>query len=176
MPNPVDRLSVNAIPFNSTDYTKSSQKAHRTNGMTWRMASPSTIRALWPTFGKWRGFPSGLAIMAMVLTWAVWYHTTEPGRPESAKPAGCSWNSWENCISLDLLNKMFTHGAIAGGSAGIWRYSMLRRERQAREAAERRAEAAERRVDEERQRADAERQQFRELIAAIREGRANPEA
>lgn len=104
--------------------------------------------------------PLALAIVAAGVTWAVWYHTTEPGKPESAKPTGCSLTKLEKCISLDLLNKMFTHGAIAGGTGGIWNYIMLRRERQAREAAERRAELAEKRVDEERRRADEERQQL----------------
>ena len=51
---------------------------------------------------------------------------------------------------------MFTHGAIAGGAGGVSFYIMLRRERLAREAAERRA-------DEERQRAIEERQRAEEI-------------
>ena len=103
--------------------------------------------------------PALLAILAMLLTWAVWYNTTEPSQPDSAKPAGCSWNRWEKCISLEVLNKMFTHGAIAGGAGGVSYYIMLRRERLAREAAERRAADAESRLDAERRQADAERRQ-----------------
>ena len=87
---------------------------------------------------------------------------------------------------------MFTHGAIAGGAGGVSYYIMLRRERLAREAAERRAADAEKRaveaqsrvveaqsrvveahveaqsrVDEERRQADAERQRLIDRILEL---------
>ena len=103
--------------------------------------------------------PAVLALLAMSATWAVWYFTAEPSDPKSVRPTECDWDKLEKCFSLNLVNKMFTHGAIAGGTGGVSLYIMLRRERLAREAAERRAEterqareAAERRFDEERQR------------------------
>ena len=124
--------------------------------------------------------PALLALVAMLLTWTVWYNTLEPGKPDSAKPTGCSWTEWENCISLDVLNKMFTHGAIAGGAGGVSYYIMLRRERLAREAAERRADAAESRaaeaqdrVDAERRQADAERQRLIDRILELTEPSRN---
>ena len=113
--------------------------------------------------------PLLLALLAVAATWMVWYYTVEPDDPESARPTGCDWDSLERCFSLNLLNKMFTHGAIAGGTGGVSFYIMLRRERLAREAAERRAEEErqradeiQRRADEERQRADEERQRVDE--------------
>ena len=81
--------------------------------------------------------PIAFAILAAGFTWAVWYYTAEPGRPESEKPAGCSWLSWNKCISPNVLNRMVTHGGIAGGFGSIWSYVMITRERRAREAAER---------------------------------------
>ena len=69
---------------------------------------------------------------------------------------------------------MFTHGAIAGGTGGIWNYVMIRRERQRADEAERRADEArmradeaERRAEEERQRAAEERQRYIEQIEAL---------
>ena len=98
--------------------------------------------------------PVLLALLAVTATWAVWYFTTEPGDPKSVRPTDCDWDKLERCFSLNLVNKMFTHGAIAGGAGGVSFYIMLRRERLAREAAERRAEEERRRADEERRRAD----------------------
>ena len=98
--------------------------------------------------------PVLLALLAVAATWMVWYFTVEPGAPQSARPTGCDWDKLERCFSLNLVNKMFTHGAIAGGAGGVSFYIMLRRERLAREAAERRAEQERQRVEQERQRAD----------------------
>ena len=99
----------------------------------------------------------------------VWYFTVEPDDPQSARPTGCDWDDLERCFSLNLVNKMFTHGAIAGGAGGVSFYIMLRRERLAREAAEKRADEerqraneVQRRADEDRQRADEERRRFDE--------------
>ena len=144
--------------------------------------------SLWAEIWEMVWIPVLLALLAMSITWAVWYYTTEPGEPESKKPAGCHmWDKPEKCISLDALNKMFTHGAIAGGVGGVSFYIMLRRERLAREAAERRADEERRRADEERrqadrerrradrerQRADRERQQLLDRIAALEAQTAN---
>ena len=87
----------------------------------------------------------------------VWYFTTEPSDPKSVRPTECDWDKLEKCFSLNLVNKMFTHGAIAGGAGGVSFYIMLRRERLAREAAERRAEEERRRADEIQRRADEDR-------------------
>ena len=106
--------------------------------------------------------PLALAFVAAGVTWTVWNFTTVPCTPELADAAKCSLSSWAKFISLDLLNKMFTHGAIAGGTGGVWNYVMLRRERQRADEAERRAEMAERRLEEERQQAAEERQQAAE--------------
>ena len=136
---------------------------------------------LWGEIWEIVWIPALLALLAIGVTWAVWYYTTEPGEPDK-KPAGCSlWDKPEECISLNALNKMFAHGAIAGGTGGVYFYIMLRRERLAREAAERRAEEERqradeerrradeerRRADEERRRADEERQQLLDQIAAL---------
>ena len=107
--------------------------------------------------------PLLLALLAVTATWMVWYFTTEPGAPESARPTDCDWGSLERCFSLNLVNKMFTHGAIAGGTGGVSFYIMLRRERQARQAAERRVEEERQRAEEERLRVDKERQRADEI-------------
>ena len=101
--------------------------------------------------------PLALALIAAGLTWMVWNFTTDPCTPELARDAKCSLSSWARYINLDLLNKMFTHGAIAGGTGGVWNYVMIRRERQRADEAERRAELAERRLEEERRRLEEER-------------------
>ena len=136
----------------------------------------NVLAAIWEL--AW--IPAVLTLLAILLTWAVWYHTTEPGQPDSAKPTGCSWANWEKCISLNLLNKMFAHGAIAGGAGGLGYYIMLRRERLAREAAERRADDAEKRVDEERKQTDEVRRQadevHQQLIDRILELTRTPDA
>ena len=124
--------------------------------------------------------PLALAIIAAGITWTVWNFTTVPCTPELAEAAKCSLSSWAKFINLDLLNKMFTHGAIAGGTGGIWNYVMIRRERQRAdeaerraEMAERRAEMAERRAEEERQRADEDRRLLLEQIAILTERAVN---
>ena len=128
---------------------KNSMARHRSTNPA--VSEPS----LWAEIWEIARIPAILALLAIGVTWAVWYYTTEPGQLESARPAGCDlWGSPEKCISLNVLNKMFTHGAIAGGTGGIYFYVMLRREREARQAAERRAERAEWRADRLERRAD----------------------
>lgn len=111
---------------------------------------------LWADLWDIARIPALLALIAITATWMVWYFTTEPGDPKSVRPIECDWDKLEKCFSLNLVNKMFTHGAIAGGTGGLSFYIMLRRERLARQAAERRA-------DEERQRAIEERQRAEEI-------------
>ena len=106
--------------------------------------------------------PLTLALIVAGVTWTVWNFTTDPCTPELAKAAKCSLSSWAKFINLDLMNKMFTHGAIAGGTGGVWNYVMIRRERQRAEEAERRAEMAERRLEEERRRSEEERRRGQE--------------
>ena len=124
--------------------------------------------------------PLAFALAASGLTWTVWNFTTEPCTAELAKATNCSLSSWARFIDLDLLNKMFAHGAIAGGTGGVWNYAMLRRERQRAELAEQRAEEqrqraelAERRVEEERGRAEEERRLLLEQIALLTERAVN---
>ena len=127
----------------------------------------------WADIWEMAWFPVLLALLAMGVTWAVWYYTAEPGEPESKQPAGCNWNKPEKCIGLNVLNKMFTHGAIAGGAGGVSFYIMLRRERLAREAAERRLDEERRRADDERRRADDERRRLLDRIAELETQAAN---
>ena len=130
---------------------------------------PGLLADLWDV----ARIPVLLALLAVTATWMVWYFTVEPDDPQSARPTGCDWDSLEKCFSLNVVNKMFTHGAIAGGVGGVSLYIMLRRERLAREAAERRADEERRRADEERRRFDEERRRFdeerRQLINRILE-------
>lgn len=117
--------------------------------------------------------PLAFALAASGLTWTVWNFTTEPCTAELAKTTNCSLSSWARFISLDLLNKMFAHGAIAGGTGGIWNYAMLRRERQRAELAEQRAEEERQRREEERQRWEEERQRMQGQIEMLTERLVN---
>lgn len=122
----------------------------------------SRARALVADVWELAWLPLALALAASGLTWTVWNFTTEPCTAELAKTTNCSLSGWARFINLDLLNKMFAHGAIAGGTGGVWSYVMLRRERQRAELAEQRAEEERQRADEERQRRDEERQRWDE--------------
>ena len=125
---------------------------------------PSTHESsLWADLWDIARIPALLALLAVSATWMVWYFTTEPSDPKSIRPIECDWDRLEKCFSLNLVNKMFTHGAIAGGTGGVSFYIMLRRERLAREAAERRADSERQRVDEIQRRADEERQRADEI-------------
>ena len=117
-------------------------------------SEPVEGSSLWADLWDIARIPALLALLAVSATWMVWYFTTEPTDPKSVRPTECNWGRLEKCFSLNLVNKMFTHGAIAAGAGGVSFYIMLRRERLAREAAERRAEEDRRRAEEERQRAD----------------------
>ena len=102
--------------------------------------------------------PLAFAAVAVIITWVVWFKTTEPCTDtitDECRPSG-----WGRYIDVDLLNKMFAHGGIAGGFGSIWSYVMLTRERRAREAAERQL------AEERRQHAE-ERQQWLEEIRKL---------
>ena len=118
---------------------------------------------LWADLWDIARIPALLALIAIAATWMVWYFTTEPTDPKSVRPIECDWNRLDKCFSLNLVNKMFTHGAIAGGTGGVSFYIMLRRERMAREAAEKRAEEERQRGEEARQRLEEERQRGEEV-------------
>ena len=112
--------------------------------------------------------PLALAVVAVGLTWIVWDKTTEPCTVKVIN--GCRSSGWGGYIDVDLLNKMFTHGGVAGGFGGIGSYVMITRERRAREAAEQRANderqarlAAEDRITIERNRADEARKEADEI-------------
>lgn len=83
-----------------------------------------------------------------LVSWVVYQATTGPC---SDCPSGLA-----TFINLDVLNKLIVNAGVAGGLGTIGSYVMFSRERQAREAAERRA-------SEERQRADTERQRAKEI-------------
>lgn len=128
---------------------------------------PPSIRDYWEILR----FPVILAVIAIALTWAVWYLTSTVCSPELAKTTGCNQGQIARYIGLDALNKILTHAAIAGGGGGLWSYAMITRERKAREVlekqlAEERSQAAEERAQaaEERARAAEER---RQLLATI---------
>lgn len=116
-------------------------------------------------------FPLALAILAIAVTWVVWFQTTEPCT--DTMTTGCRSPGWGRHINLDLLNKMFTHGGIAGGFGSIGSYAMFTRERRRAEAAERRAEEAERRLEEERRKKDELIQQILQRIPVVEPPPAN---
>ena len=103
--------------------------------------------------------PVLFAILAIAVTWVVWYFTNTSCSLELLQTTGCNPSRIAQYINLDALNKIVTHAVIAGGGGGLWNYAMITRERKAREAAERRAveerERADARIAEERARADA---------------------
>ncbi len=131
------------------------------------MAEPST-----PAYGSltysdlWEilRLPVLLALIAIALTWAVWYFTSTSCSPELAQATGCNSSGIARYISLDALNKMVTHAAIAGGGGGLWSYVMITRERKAREALERQIAEERAQAAEERAQAAEER---RQLLATI---------
>ena len=153
----------------------------REEGDSGRSESSSPgIRAYLTDIWELTWLPLALALVAAGVTWMVWNFTAVPCTPELADDAKCSLSTWAKFINIDLLNKMFTHGAIAGGTGGIWNYVMIRRERQRADEAERRANEAERRAEEARQRADEaerraeeERQRHLEQIEALTERLVN---
>ena len=121
---------------------------------------PPSIRDYWEILRV----PVILAVIAIALTWAVWYLTSTACLPELAKITGCNQGQIARYISLDALNKILTHAAIAGGGGGLWSYAMITRERKAREALEKQLAEERSQAAEERARAAEER---RQLLATI---------
>ena len=142
-----------------------------------------TLRDLWEILS----LPVSFALAAIVVTWLVWYFTSASCPPELAQTTGCNPTQVAGYVNLEIMNKAFTHAAIAAGGGGLWSYAVITRERRAREAAERqlaeerarnereRAQAAEERAQaaEERaraaERAERERAQFLALIERLTE-------
>ena len=103
--------------------------------------------------------PVAAALVALAVTWAVWYFTGNRCPEELAAATGCNASAGAVFINPALLKDIVTNSAIAATGGGIWSYIMITRERRAREAAEqtlsqerRKAEA---RVEEERRKAEA---------------------
>jgi hypothetical protein len=106
--------------------------------------------------------PVLLALAAIAGTWAVWYFTSVPCRPDLTQTTDCYSSEVTRYIHLNLLNKMMTHAVIAGGGGGLWSYAMITRERRAREAERKAREAVEKQLAEERERAAEEREKAAE--------------
>ena len=122
--------------------------------------SPVNKQSYIADFWELAWLPLAFALIAAFVTWAVWFLTTEPCIATLAKTTGCSLSAWARFINLELLNKIFVHGAIAGGAGGLGNYIMLRRERE-------RADAAERRLNDERKAAAEERQKLLDRILEL---------
>ena len=119
-----------------------------------------TLRDLWEILR----LPVLLALISIVVTWAIWYLTSTTCSPELALATGCNSSGIARYINLEVLNKMVTHAAIAGGGGGLWSYVMITRERRAREALERQLAEERAQAAEERAQAAEER---RQLLATI---------
>ena len=121
-----------------------------------------TLRDYWEILR----LPILFALGAIALTWAIWYFTSTSCPPELAEAVRCNPSLMARYISLDALNKMVTHGVIAGGGGGFWSYLMITRERKAREALERQfteeRETLERQLAEEREEREARDRQLAE--------------
>lgn len=131
-----------------------------------------TVRDLWEIVS----LPFSLALVAIAVTWLVWYFTGASCTQELALTTGCNPARIAWYVNLEILNKIVTHAAIAAGGGGLWSYAVITRERKAREAAERqlaeeRARSAEERAQaaEERAQVAEERRQFLALIERLTE-------
>ena len=122
-----------------------------------------TLRDLWEILS----LPVLFGLVAIAVTWLVWYFTNAPCTQELAQTGGCHPSQAGRYISLEVLNKMVTHAAIAAGAGGLWSYAVITRERRAREAAERQLAAERAQAAEERRMAAEERRQFIALIEQL---------
>ncbi len=118
--------------------------------------------------------PAVAALVALALTWLVWYFTGNRCTEELAALSGCNPSSIATFITPALLKDLLTNSAIAATGGGVWSYVMITRERRAREAAEKalaearqREEAALARVEEERRRVEEERRRADEDRARL---------
>ena len=130
------------------------------------------FRDLWEILS----LPVTLGLVAVAVTWLVWYFTNGSCPQELARTTGCNPSRIALYVNLEVLNKAVAHATIAAGGGGLWSYIVITRERRAREAAERqlaeeRARAAEERAyaAEERAQAAEERRQFLALIERLTE-------
>ena len=131
-----------------------------------------TPRDLWEILR----LPVFAALVAIVATWLVWYFTSASCSPELAQTTGCNPSQVARYVNLEIVNKAFTHAAVAAGGGGIWSYAVITRERRAREAAEMQlaevlAQAAEERAQSSAQLARVT-EQMEQLMAQAAEERA----
>ena len=124
----------------------------------------SEEQSLWDQLYEVIWIPVLFAALAVAVTWLVWYFGAGPETAGMIGRDSCGWLDLQDCITASLLDRMFTHGAIASGTGGIVFYLMLTRERQLRESMNRRMIAAEKRADEEREWRIAAERERREAV------------
>ncbi len=126
-----------------------------------------TLQDLWEILR----LPVLFALSAIAVTWLIWYLTNVSCTSEVAETVNCNPSRIARYVNLEVLNKMVTHAAIAGGGGGLWSYTMITRERRAREAAERKVAETLAQAAQEREQAAQEREQAaeerRQLLALI---------
>ena len=105
-------------------------------------------------FREIAGLPVAAALVALAVTWVVWYFTGSRCSEELAATTGCKASTVAAFVNPAMLKDILTNSAIAATGGGVWSYIMITRERRAREAAEQAREAAERALAQERERAD----------------------
>ena len=108
--------------------------------------------------------PVAVGLVALALTWLVWYFTGNRCSEELAAATGCSTSSFAAFINPTILKDILTNSAIAATGGGVWSYVMITRERRAREAAEKALAEERQRNEDERRRSDEERDR---LLAEI---------
>ncbi len=134
-----------------------------------------TLQDLWEILR----LPVLFALSAIAVTWLIWYLTNVSCTSEVAETVNCNPSRIARYVNLEVLNKMVTHAAIAGGGGGLWSYTMITRERRAREAAERKMAEILAQAAQEREQAAQEREQAaqeREQAAQEREQAAQQAA
>ena len=119
--------------------------------------------------------PVAAGLIALAVTWAVWYFTGTRCTEELSAATGCSPSTAALFINPAVLKDIVTNSAVAATGGGVWSYIMITRERRAREAAERALAEARQRAEEERQRADEERQRTEEERLRAEEERIRAE-
>ena len=131
-----------------------------------------TLRDLWEILR----LPVFAALAAIVATWLVWYFTSASCSPELAQTTGCNPSQVAWYVNLEIMNKAFTHAALAAGGGGIWSYAVITRERRAREATEMQLAEVLAQAAEERAQASAQRAQAAERVEQLQEQAAEERA
>ncbi len=125
---------------------------------------PLTFRDLWEILS----LPVSFDLVAIVVTWLVWYFTSGSCPQDLAQTTGCNASRIAWYVNLEVLNKVVAHAAIAAGGGGLWSYAVITRERRAREAAERQLAEERARANQERAQAAAREEQLRAEAAEER--------